>query len=139
MDFLLSTGTTTGSFANDRLGQAAGGNFHAFSGSPIFTATLNPKTTTNAVFDFFVGIGSMSATSSSIPYATTNHIGFELTGTGGANATLLATIGDTSGQVTSTLIASVPQAGNNYDLIAVVNGTASVDFYTRADSFSCPL
>ena len=124
----LTTGATITGSARIRtaLDDAQGtGALHA--GSPVFSCTIILNSAVTVVGDAIFCFDQVTIDGSSITF-TNNHIGFKLVGNG--TTTLLhATQANGTENASSSLITMAN--GDVVDLIAVVNTTTSVDYYTR--------
>lgn len=123
---LDTTTTTTRSasvvgFANSQA------NFSAFGGSPRFSANVTIDVLGTTGSSFF-GMGAVTVGGTGHTY-TTNHIGFKIT-MAASVASLFATQGDGSTENASSALTTLT-ATDSVDIIAVVNGTTSVDYYWR--------
>lgn len=117
------TGTTSGSharlltaFTNGKLTQE----------SPIFTASINNQVGTTG--EAFVGVGFVTVDGTGHTF-TTQHFGFKLIDVAGTTS-LFATQADGTTETASSALTTVA-SGESLELIAVKNGTSSIDYFFR--------
>lgn len=121
---LSTTATTTRSIDAQLLTLASG--FNPYAGSPIFTCSfgLSPINSTGSAY---VGIGAVTVAGTGHTF-TDSHIGFKVLISGGV-ASLYAT--QAGGSETASSALTTLADTDMVDVIAVVNGTSSVDYYWR--------
>jgi hypothetical protein len=127
----IDTTSTATRYASAKL-RAPDANFSAFADSPTFSASfiLATKGTTASAY---IGIGTVTVSGTGHTF-TNNHIGFKVIITG-STATLYATQGDGSTENASSALTTLA-SNDSIDVICVVNGTASVDYYWRKNGGS---
>lgn len=134
--YLINPGSTATSSANALWSMTASQGSALQLGSPFFSAIINCQSINAATNSgqFFIGIGNMTVAGAGITF-TGRHIGFKLVKTGGSTS-LYATQGDgTTENASSALLTSL--ADNDcIDLMFKINGTSSVDYYTRKNGGS---
>lgn len=103
----------------------------AFAGSPKFSCCMNTFVIANAGV-IYVGIGDPR--SGGTFSATANHIGFKIVISGGA-ANLYGTQADGTTENATSSLTTLANT-DTLDLICIVNGTTSVDYYWRKNGGS---
>ena len=101
------------------------------AGSPQFSATLQWGTL-GTDFQGKIGIGFNTATGGALTF-THRFIGFKMIRAASGTASLFATQGDNTTGTASAALRTLSQSTSNWDLIAKMNSTTSVDYYTRQD------
>ena len=131
---LLTTTAADTDSASLEWGLAQSG-LQLYVGSPVFSLncrmiTLNAASGTA---DMYFGIGACTVAASGITF-TDKHIGFKITKASGT-VSLYATQADGTTETASSALTTLANS-DNLDLIAVVNGTTSVDYYWRKEGGS---
>lgn len=101
------------------------------AGSPQFSCTLNMGTM-GTDFQGKFGIGFNAGTGGALTF-THRFIGFKIIRASSGTASLFATQGDNTTETASAALRTLTANTNEHDLIAKMNGTTSVDYYTRED------
>jgi hypothetical protein len=101
-------------------------NANLFNGSPTFSIAIHLSSSAAVTADSFLGIGSVTVADAGHTY-TDAHAGFKLVGNG--TMTLSATQADGSTENASAL--TTLAQNDVLDLIMVINGTSSIDYYYR--------
>ena len=123
----MGTGATSGEGYKVIGKVMSGTQAFIYSGSPAFTAffTLDTRGTTGS---WFIGMGQPTAAAGGHTY-TDRHIGFKIVITGSV-ASLYATQANGTTETASSALTTL--AGNDsVDVVCVVNGSTSVDYYWR--------
>jgi len=127
----LRTGTNSGSYANiGWMPQSI--NSKLFNGSPTISWSVSLSRFTGSG-DAVVVLGMDSFFGTSFTY-TGKHVGFRFQKSSGT-VSLYATNGNGTAQ-TSTLLVSSVTAYDTYQLVVVMNGNSSIDFYYRVNDGS---
>ena len=100
-----------------------------FLGSPVFSALGVIMRIIGTDLQSYIGIGTIATTGGAIAY-TTKHVGFKITRAASGTTSLYATQGDGTTETASSALRTVTTT-DDFDVIAVVNSTTSVDYYTR--------
>ena len=129
--YAVSTGATAGGSTNSLWVMTASNNSALQLGSPFFSAIVNCNSINAATNSghFFIGIGNMTVAGTGITF-TGRHIGFKIIKTGGSTI-LYATQGDGTTETASTALHTGLADDDCFDLMFKINGTSSVDYYTR--------
>lgn len=129
----IFSGNTSSSYIKKRFSIAGNSNVKLFSGSPTLSLTLFFNEDSANDGTVFIGLGDVTVAGSSITL-TNNHIGFKIQKVAGV-INLYATQADGTTENASSALTTVA-ANDVLDLIFVVNGTASVDYYWRKNGGS---
>jgi hypothetical protein len=129
---VIATGATSGSFAQTRISFNVGSPL-IFTNSPVWSCSITPTLVASLTMDAFFGVGNVTVAGTGHTW-TVNHIGFKIVNTGGT-AQLFATQANGTTETASSALTNV--ANNDIlDLIFVVNGSSSVDYYWRLNGGS---
>lgn len=132
----ITYGTTGASMATGATGTSSAdldmtvvsGVPNLFAGSPVWSTIIRSATAQTNTFHVIACIGDATVTGTAITF-TDDHIGFKMV-TNGTNNQLFATQANGTTESASASLTNVDST-EVVDLIAVVNGTTSVDYYWR--------